>query len=53
MSTIPRLLEHERKYRLPTAPGIVAGAYSGLVKKEMNFFAKLLKEVSPLVTGTI
>lgn len=48
-STIPRLmpaphalLEHERKYRLPTAPGIVAGAYSGLVKKEINFFAQLL-----------
>ncbi|EXJ70280.1 uncharacterized protein A1O5_06348 [Cladophialophora psammophila CBS 110553] len=48
-STIPRLmpaphalLEHERKYRLPTAPGIVAGAYSGTVKKEINFFAQLL-----------
>lgn len=48
-STIPRLLpapqallEHERKYRLPTAPGIVAGAYSGNVKKEINFFAQLL-----------
>jgi len=36
------LLEHERKYRLPTVPGIVAGAYSGLVKKEINFFAQLL-----------
>ncbi len=48
-STIPRLLpapqallEHERKYRLPTADGILAGAYSGLVKKEINFFAQLL-----------
>ena len=48
-STIPRLmpaphalLEHERKYRLPTAPGIVAGAYSGTLKKEINFFAQLL-----------
>ena len=48
-STIPRLmpaphalLEQERKYRLPVAPGIVAGAYSGLVKKEINFFAQLL-----------
>ncbi|OAP57566.1 hypothetical protein AYL99_08304 [Fonsecaea erecta] len=48
-STIPRLmpaphalLEPERKYRLPTAPGIVAGAYSGLVKREVNFFAQLL-----------
>ncbi|KIX06398.1 uncharacterized protein Z518_04374 [Rhinocladiella mackenziei CBS 650.93] len=50
-STIPRLLpapqallEHERKYRLPTAPGIVAGAYSGLVKREINFFAQLLHD---------
>jgi hypothetical protein len=25
-----------------TAPGIVAGAYSGLVKREINFFAQLL-----------
>lgn len=48
-STIPRLLpapqallEHERKYRLPTVDGIVAGAYSGLVKKEINFFTQLL-----------
>jgi hypothetical protein len=48
-STIPRLmpaphalLEHERKFRLPIAPGIVAGAYSGVVKKEINFFAQLL-----------
>ena len=48
-STIPRLmpaphalLEHERKYRLPTAPGIVSGAYSGLVKKEINYFSQLL-----------
>ncbi|KIV80985.1 hypothetical protein PV11_08440 [Exophiala sideris] len=38
------LLEHERKYRLPTAPGIVAGAYSGTVKKEINFFAQLLHQ---------
>ena len=50
-STIPRLLpapqallEHERKYRLPTADGIVAGAYSGMVKKEINFFAQLLHD---------
>ncbi len=48
-SVLPRLmpaphalLEHERKYRLPTAPGIIAGAYSGTVKKEINFFAQLL-----------
>jgi len=48
-STIPRLLpapqallEHERKYRLPTATGVVAGAYSGTIKKEINFFAQLL-----------
>ncbi|KIY01488.1 uncharacterized protein Z520_03040 [Fonsecaea multimorphosa CBS 102226] len=48
-STVPRLmpaphalLEPERKYRLPTAAGIVAGAYSGMVKKEINFFAQLL-----------
>ncbi|OAL40150.1 hypothetical protein AYO20_00570 [Fonsecaea nubica] len=48
-STLPRLmpaphalLEHERKYRLPTAPGIVAGAYSGMMKRELNFFAQLL-----------
>lgn len=38
------LLEHERKYRLPTAPGIVAGAYSGTVKREINFFAQLLHQ---------
>jgi hypothetical protein len=52
------LLEHERKHYLPicttgdtdalhaeasqTAPGIVAGAYSGLVKREINFFAQSL-----------
>lgn len=48
-SVIPRLLpapqallEHERKYRLPTAFGVVAGAYSGTIKKEINFFAQLL-----------
>ncbi|KIW35171.1 uncharacterized protein PV07_01885 [Cladophialophora immunda] len=48
-STIPRLMpaphalfEHERKYRLPTAPGTVAGAYNGMVKKEIDFFAQLL-----------
>ncbi|KIW15691.1 hypothetical protein PV08_05741 [Exophiala spinifera] len=48
-SAIPRLLpapqallEHERKSRLPTAPGIVAGAYSGNIKKEINFFAQLV-----------
>ncbi|OAG39587.1 hypothetical protein AYO21_06231 [Fonsecaea monophora] len=48
-STLPRLmpaphalLEHERKYRLPTAPGIVTGAYSGMMKRELNFFAQLL-----------
>jgi len=50
-SALPRLLpapqallEHERKYRLPTQAGIVAGAYSGLVKKEINFFAQLLHD---------
>jgi len=50
-SSIPRLLpapqallEHERKYRLPTAPGIVAGAHSGNIKKEINFFTQLLHQ---------
>lgn len=51
-SVLPRLLpapqallEHDRKYRLPVAAGIVAGAYSGLVKREINFFAQLLHDV--------
>ncbi|KAK7887569.1 hypothetical protein LTR67_009470 [Exophiala xenobiotica] len=50
-SSIPRLLpapqallEHERKYRLPTVPGIVAGAHSGNIKKEINFFTQLLHQ---------
>ncbi|KAJ9495194.1 hypothetical protein H2202_009220 [Exophiala xenobiotica] len=52
-SSIPRLLpapqallEHERKYRLPTVPGIVAGAHSGNIKKEINFFTQLLHQRS-------
>ncbi|ETN37652.1 uncharacterized protein HMPREF1541_07275 [Cyphellophora europaea CBS 101466] len=54
-SCLPRLLPapqallfHERPERLPVFPGIVAGAYSGNVRKQINFFAYLLHGDSPL-----
>lgn len=42
------LLFHERPARLPTFPGTVAGAYSGNLRKEINWFAYLLHGDAPL-----